>query len=116
MWVSEWWQTRFAKQKAEEKHKRIVARVRLLTSELALRSYQSEEVQGPHRLEQLVPKHLQLVPTDPFSGQSVVYRVQGTNWAVYSVGLDGVDDGGQPVGRSVSGTLRKGDLFFDSPW
>jgi len=116
MWLSEWWQSRSAKQKAEEKHKKMVARLRLLTSELALRFFQSEEGQGPARLEHIVPKHLQHVPIDPFSGQPVVYRVQGTNWLVYSVGVDGADDGGKPVGRSVSGTLTKGDLFFDSPW
>jgi hypothetical protein len=58
-------------------------------------------------------KYLSYVPEDPFSGQPLVYRAQGTNWLLYSVGPDGVDDGGKPVGRGLGG---KGDLYFDSPW
>ena len=43
----------------------------------------------------------------------IVYHNQGTNWLLYSVGTDGVDDGGRPAGRGVN---SKGDLFFDSLW
>jgi hypothetical protein len=50
---------------------------------------------------------------DPFSRQSLVYRSQGTNWLLYSLGTDRVDDGGKPVGR---GPESKGDIFFDSLW
>jgi hypothetical protein len=40
---------------------------------------------------------------------------QPQNWLLYSVGEDGVDDGGKPVSRSAIGTITKGDLFYDSP-
>ena len=46
----------------------------------------------------------------------MTYRPQGTDWLVYSVGEDGVDDGGKRVSRSVSGTVIRGDLFYDSPY
>jgi hypothetical protein len=63
-------------------------------------------------LDVLATNYLSHVPEDPFSGQPLVYRAQGTNWLLYSAGSDGVDDGGKPVSR---GLASKGDLFFDSP-
>jgi hypothetical protein len=98
------------------RHKKVVAHERLLVAELALRCCRSEQGQVPTGLEQLVPKYLQRVPLDPFSSSPVIYRPQGTNWLLYSVGEDGADDGGKRVGRSVSGTVTKGDLFYDSPY
>ncbi|HWX20182.1 MAG TPA: hypothetical protein VN578_09795 [Candidatus Binatia bacterium] len=53
------------------------------------------------------------MPQDPFSDKPLIYRPSGTNWLLYSVGVDGVDDGGKPVGKGV---WSKGDLFFDSVW
>ena len=114
-WVWGWWQSRGSKEIAEAKHKMVIAHERLLMTELGLRCYQSEQGRAPAGLEQLVPKYLQRVPSDPFSRHPLVCRPQGTNWVLYSVGVDGVDDGGKPAGRSVSGTVAKGDLFYDSP-
>jgi hypothetical protein len=94
----------------------MVARRRLLTTELAFRCYQTDQARAPERLDQLAPKYLQRVPTDPFSAQPLSYRAQGTNWLLYSVGLDRVDDGGRSAGRPVPGSTATGDLFFDSPW
>ncbi len=110
-----WWQNRQLLKKAEAKHNLMVARLRLLTTELALRCYQSGQGHAPERLDQLVPKYLQHAPSDPFNGQPLIYRAQGTNWLLYSVGPDGVDDGGKPVGRTLPATSATGDLFFDSP-
>ena len=112
MWVMGWWQSRQAVQRAELKHKTVVAHERLLVAELALRCYQFEQGHPPARLDVLATNSLSHVPQDPFSGQPLVYRAQGTNWLLYSVGSDGVDDGGKPVGRGLG---SKGDLFFDSP-
>ncbi|MDB6124833.1 MAG: hypothetical protein JWQ71_3826 [Pedosphaera sp.] len=115
MWITAWWQSRPAKKKGEEKHKLLTARLRLLTTELALRCYQSQQGHGPERLDQLIPKHLKRVPLDPFSDKPLVYRSQGTNWLLYSIGADKADDGGKSIGRSISGTESKGDLLYDSP-
>ena len=116
MQVASLWASRDAIRNAEQKHNRVAARIRLLTVELALRCYRSEEGPVPVDLKNLIPKHLKLLPADPFSGQPLVYRAQGTNWLLYSVGPDGVDDGGVSVGRPVPGSVPKGDLLFDSPW
>ena len=103
-------------QKAKMRHNRVIAHERLLTVELALRCYQSEQGRLPTSLEQLVPEYFQHMPRDPFSGRPVIYRPQGADWLVYSVGEDGVDDGGRRVSRSNSGTVTRGDLFYDSPY
>jgi hypothetical protein len=115
-WVMALWHRRQRIENVERKHKRVIAHERLLMAELAVRCYQSEQGRLPPSLEQLVPKYLQQVPLDPFSGRPIIYHPQGTNWLLYSVGEDGVDDGGQRAGRSVSGTVTKGDLFYDSPY
>jgi hypothetical protein len=104
---------------SEEKHELAVAQLRLLTVELALRCYRFEQGQTPGKLDLLVPKYLQRVPSDPFSGHALVYRPQGTNWLLYSVGPDRVDDGGKAMTRSNPGNslpVYKGDLFYDSRW
>lgn len=110
-----WWQNRQTIKKAEAKHNFTVARRRLLITELALRCYQSEQGRAPERLDQLAPKYLQHVPTDPFDEQPLVYRSQGTNWLLYSVGPDGVDEGGKRTGKIAFGSGNTGDLFFDAP-
>jgi hypothetical protein len=115
-WVMVLWHRRQRIENVERKHKRVIAHERLLMAELAVRCYQSEQGRLPPSLEQLVPTYLQQVPLDPFSGRPIIYHPQGTNWLLYSVGEDGVDDGGKRVGRPVSGTVNKGDLFYDSPY
>ena len=112
--VMGWWQSRAAIQKAETKHKLMVAHVRLLAAELALRAYESDHGRVASRLDELVTNYLIKLPEDPFSSQPLIYRPQGTNWLLYSVGPDGADDGGKPV--ADRGWPIKGDLFFDSPW
>ncbi len=115
-WAMTRWDALRSRQRAAARHNRIVAHLRLLATELALRCYQSEEGHAPMALAQLAPKYVQLVPLDPFSGRPMIYRLQGTNWLLYSVGEDGVDDGGKPVGRSAVSAAPKGDLFYDSPY
>jgi hypothetical protein len=115
-WLSSWWTNRPLLDKARKMHYVILARMRLMAAELALRCYRSAHGNPPDHLEQLSPEYLDHTLLDPFSGQLLAYRRQGTNWLLYSFGVDRVDDGGKPVGRSVSGTLNRGDLFYDSPW
>jgi hypothetical protein len=110
--VAAWFQTRATRKKAEAAHNKSKARLRLLTAELALRCYRFDRGRPPARLEELLPNYLTRVPSDPFSGQPLVYRAKGTNWLLYSVGVDGVGDGGK---RPFPPSARKGDLFLDSP-
>jgi hypothetical protein len=112
LWLVSWWQTRAAVAKAEMRNKTIVAQERLLLTELALRCYQSERGAGPARLDDLVTNYLSKVPGDPFGSGSMVYHpAQNAAWIVYSVGPDGIDDGGKSAGRGSTG---KGDILLDS--
>ncbi len=106
-----WWRSLTVNPRARARHKAAVTRVRLLAVELALRSYLCENARVASRLEELLPNYLTRVPPDPFTGQPLVYRPQGTNWLLYSAGPDGVDDGGRLVGRGLHG---EGDIFFDT--
>jgi hypothetical protein len=116
MWVVARWQAWRTGRVAEVRQQKMIAHLRLLTAELGLRCYQSTHGQAPAAMEQLVPQYLKRVPVDPFNGRPMKYRPQGTNWLVYSVGQDGADNGGKPVGRSTAGATAKGDIFFDSPY
>ena len=77
--------------------KDLQARFRLLICGLALRSYCVENGEPPERLADLVPDYLPEVPLDPFSGKPLVYRREATGHVLYSVGLDGQDDGGESL-------------------
>lgn len=108
-----WWTTWRTVQKVETRHNMIVAQERLLTTELALRCCQAEGRPLPAQLDGLVTNYLSRLPADPFSAHPLVYHLRGTNWLLYSVGPDRVDDGGNPASRSS--TPITGDLRFDVP-
>jgi hypothetical protein len=112
-WIMGWWQNRQALDRAQTKHRIVITHERLLAAELAVRCYQSEQGHPPARLDDLVTNYLSKVPQDPFTTLPMIYRPQGTNWLLYSVGPDGVDDGGRPAGQ---GWPVKGDILFDSSW
>ena len=78
--VITWWQLRPAKKQGEARHNIAIAHVRLLAIEAALRCFQIEQGHPPARLDELVPKYLDLVASDPFDGQPLVYQPHGTNW------------------------------------
>jgi len=113
-WLIGWRQSRLARDRDERRHNIMIAHTRLFRVELALRCYQAVHGGPPRDLQELVPKYLRNVPPDPFgfNDRSLVYEPHGTNWLLYSIGVDRVDDGGKAVGRGQS----KGDLFFDSQW
>lgn len=112
-WITGWWEMRNIIQSSETRHKTVIAHERLLAAELALRCYLSQRGSVPARLDGLITNYLSRVPEDPFTERPLIYHPEGTNWLLYSVGSDGVDDGGRPAGRGPS---AKGDLLFDSPW
>jgi hypothetical protein len=120
--VSAWWLARDMRKACEQKHHLAAARIRLLTVELALRCSRCDEGNASADLQHLLPKYLHRMPTDPFTGRQLVYKQTGTNWLLYSVGPDRVDNGGKPLDKAISGynsgdgQKRKGDVLFDSPW
>ena len=74
---------------------------------IALELYRREHGDWPGVLEDLVPGHLPGVPVDRLTGEPVKYRVGEDGPLVYSVGVDGDDDGGQPP------VERDGDIAND---
>lgn len=80
----------------------------LLQTHLALRAYQLDNDQLPVGLTDLVPTYLKQVPTDSFSQQSLIYRPTNQGYQLYSVGANGVDDGGV---ESTNGS--DGDILLE---
>jgi hypothetical protein len=85
-----------AVQKVLEAHDRYQAILRTARVAVAVERYRlaHKDKQWPENLDQLVPAYLDKVPTDPFDEQPIRYRRIGKDVVIYSVGMDGVDDGG----------------------
>ena len=79
-------------QRSQEVHFRAMTDRRLAAIALAARSHATEHNGGlPDTLSDLVPQYLFAVPLDPMAeGRTLNYRAT----MIYSVGLDGTDDGG----------------------
>lgn len=58
----------------------------------ALKAFKNDTKKYPTTLEVLVPKYLDVVPTDPFDGKQLKYSAEKK--IIYSVGADKKDDGG----------------------
>ncbi len=83
---------------------------RLLATMLALRAFKVEHGNYPATLNELTPKYLSRVPMDPFAdNQSLRYKATGIEYSLYSVGYDGVDDGGKALPKRAQPNA-KGDI------
>jgi len=71
------------------------ATTRLLQTDLAIRLYREDHGRLPARLLELIPSYLSGLPLDPYSGESLIYRTNGDEFTLYSVGKDRIDDGGK---------------------
>ena len=90
---------------------------RLATTALAVRRYQLVHQRPPPKLDDLVPKFLPHVPVDPMDGKPLRYRTQANGgFLLYSIGLDGVDDGGDASPSAGSTTSSVYGAFPASQW
>lgn len=90
-------------------HDPTLARDRAATAAIAVRRYQLAHAGAtPDRLSDLVPQYLTAVPRDPFGGGELRYRRDPDAFTVYSVGLDGKDDGGDLVVRGRGAPSSRG--------
>ena len=83
----------------------------LLETSLALRAYKLDHGNYPQSLALLAPAYLNQAPADPFSAGGSAplrYRLSGSRYVLYSVGPDGVDDGG----KSIDDTSLPGPAGF----
>jgi len=70
------------------------AHSRVTQAGLAIERYRLAEGHLPQSLDNLVPAFTQVVPQDPFNGESLRYLSLKNGFIVYSVGEDLSDDGG----------------------
>jgi len=77
-------------------HFRVLADRRLLATATAIRSYQVDHGVRPATLAELVPAYLPSIPIDPMSPDDspIKYVAAGADPYLYSVGNDGIDNGG----------------------
>lgn len=79
-------------------------------TELAVRAYLLENQRLPESLTALVPEYLPAVPSDPFGDGPVRVRASTNCLLIYSVGPDGVDDGGRRHEGDFPTPNSKGDI------
>ena len=92
------------------------AETRMVLVALAVKRHQLAHGKLPEGLDELVPDYLDAVPIDPFDGKPLRYEPTDTGAIVYSVGTDGIDDGGEEqdaqgsrfqVGTDIVFTIRR---------
>jgi hypothetical protein len=85
----------------------------LARSAVALERFRLREGAYPDELTRLVPDLLASVPDDPVTGEALHYRRKDSGgFVVYSVGMDGQDNGGTPPPAATDG----GGYRFSSDW
>lgn len=66
----------------------------LVVTALALERYRVEKGEYPTTLDALVPAYVREVPRDAMDREPLRYRMEGGRYTLWSIGLNGVDDGG----------------------
>lgn len=83
---------------------------RMTVAAIALKRYQLKNGNYPPDLNSLVPEFVATVPLDPVDGKPLRYRLNSDGtFLLYSVGENGVDDGGNPA-------LEKGVVSSSYYW
>ena len=83
--------------KAGERAIEVETERQMMLAVIALKRFQLRHGQLPPDLEALVPELLPAVPYDYMSAKPLCYRLKpDASYVLYSVGLDGEDNGGDP--------------------
>ncbi len=61
----------------------------------ALAAFRGDNAAFPTKLVNLAPKYITSIPKDLFSDGELNYRADGDGYLLYSVGVNGRDDGGK---------------------
>jgi hypothetical protein len=78
----------------------------------ALATYRAIHERYPETLAKLVPEIVDEPPLDLYDGNPFVYRRDGDSFLLYSVGLNGEDDGGS----DISSFVLEGRPYDGSDW
>jgi hypothetical protein len=98
-----------------ERGARETARLQAAATGVAALRFRKAERRWPRSLQELVPKWLPEAPIDPFTGKPLAYRVDEESVIIYSVGVDGKDNGGvetPEVKDGVSSRNGQPDVVF----
>jgi hypothetical protein len=89
-----------------------LALVRSARVAVAIERYRREHAEAmPARLDDLVPAYIHALPVDPYSGQPLLLRHEARSYAVYSLGPNRRDDGGDfTLLRFVQGVREPRDV------
>lgn len=101
-----------------ERYHKTRTQTKALIAIIAILRFKNDTNHFPGMLEELVDTgYLKSVPMDPFSNGSLVYKVTGDNFTLYSVGSDFSDDGGESkdVVSFVQIPFRLGGLPTEKP-
>jgi hypothetical protein len=89
----------------------------LTLAAIALKRHALRHPVPPPSLSVLVPDYLRRVPRDFMDGRELRYRVlPDATWILYSVGEDGVDDGGDPRPRDLTSPSKYFGQGRDIVW
>jgi hypothetical protein len=87
---------------------------RMAILSIAIKRYELRYGRLPEKLNSLVPEIIASLPLDAMSGNGFGYRIAGQHaFVLYSVGLDGVDNGGDAGGPDTNWGLWTGP---DAVW
>ena len=78
----------------EQARAEAIAHLRLAEIALALHAFHASHARYPASLDQLCPVYFEKLPLDPFTDKGMVYRLEGEDYVLYSVGRDEKDDDG----------------------
>jgi hypothetical protein len=87
------------------------ARIDLIQLGLAVEQYHAEHGDYPSSLDAIADAFPEGLPVDPLTGQQYVYLPMESTFRLYSIGTDGVDDGGTMHRRGEQGTIQ-GDIVW----
>jgi len=94
---------------------RIIATLTATEAIACLEAYRAEHGRYPESLAQLVPDYLPELPTDPWTGDPMPYRLAGDSYTLYAAGPNRRDDGG--VHDAKVDLVDEGDqVFVPPPW
>jgi hypothetical protein len=97
--------------KCQEADLRIKAQLRCAAVGLAIEQFRLRFSRWPNSLGELPKDMLSTIPSDPFDGQPLRYIKRPDGVTVYSIGVDGDDNGGIMIPSKGSSDRRK-DVGF----
>jgi hypothetical protein len=92
-----------AARKMQTAHDRIEQVQRNVQVAFALAAYHRDQKHYPAKLDDLAPQYQAAIPNDLFSGNVLVYRASANGYLLYSVGVNGQDEGGRSADDDPAG-------------